>query len=275
MRKLLLLTACAAVAAPGVAATGTPASTKAAPTVAPRACRTLQARMGAPAFRQAFKTLGVCVSRLAPVDELNQQAASELCRAEQSDAAFASTHGGKTFAEFYGRGRNDANAFGNCVSTKMRSSVAAIQSATPNPARTCRSMRTTMTAATFALTFGTNANHSDAFGKCVSHVARAGAANLVAAAQACTAELGDASFAATHAGRTFAAVYGTNSDLSNAFGRCVAQKAQAAAALQRQELVAAAKACRSERRSDPAAFRSKYGSRPNAFGRCVAQKTSS
>lgn len=229
--------------------------------------------MGAQTFRAAFKAFGTCVSRVTPVDTLSRQSAEAQCRAEQSDPAFATSHEGKTFDAFYGRGQGGKNAFANCVTTKLRATVAVISNATPNPAQSCRSMRASMTAPTFALAFGTNANHSNAFGKCVSHLARTGAAGLVAAAQACTAEQADVSFAASHGGKTFAQAYGTNADLSNAFGKCVAQKAKARAAEQRQKLLAAARACKAERRSNPSAFRSAYGSRPNAFARCVAAKS--
>jgi hypothetical protein len=38
-------------------------------------------------------------------------------------------HGGKTFAQFYGVGRNHTNAFGKCVSAKERAASAAEVSA--------------------------------------------------------------------------------------------------------------------------------------------------
>jgi hypothetical protein len=273
MQKLLVLMVAlvAALAAGGAAAA--PSVAKADPTVAPRVCRALQATMGAHAFRAAFKAFGTCVSRVSPVDTLSRESAEAQCRAEQNDPAFAASHDGKTFDAFYGRGQSGKNAFANCVTTKLRATVAVIQRATPNPAQSCRSMRSSMTGPTFALAFGTNANHANAFGKCVSHVARGGAAGLVAAAQACTAEQADPSFAASHGGKTFAQTYGTNADLSNAFGKCVAQKAKAAAAEQRQKLLGAARACKTERRSNPAAFRSAYGNKPNAFAKCVAAKS--
>ena len=42
--------------------------------------------------------------------------AARTCKAQQADATFASTHDGKTFAEFYGTNENDRNAYGKCVS---------------------------------------------------------------------------------------------------------------------------------------------------------------
>jgi len=43
---------------------------------------------------------------------------AQQCRAEQDDAGFAASHGGKTFAQYYGTNGNAGNAFGKCVSSK-------------------------------------------------------------------------------------------------------------------------------------------------------------
>jgi hypothetical protein len=53
----------------------------------------------------------------------------------------------------------------------------------------------------------------------------------------------------------FKALYGTNANKSNAFGKCVAKLAQQ----NEQNRSNAAAACRSERSADPAAFAGKYG----------------
>jgi hypothetical protein len=79
-----------------------------------------------PNRRNAF---GKCVSSKARAvkieldeeDEENAEAsknAAKECDAERSDPDFPATHEGETFAEFYGRNRNDKNAFGKCVSSK-------------------------------------------------------------------------------------------------------------------------------------------------------------
>jgi hypothetical protein len=74
--------------------------------------------------RNAF---GKCVSRKArenktEADRQDKEKvnAAKACRAEQNDPNFAATHGGKSFAEFYGTNANDRNAFGKCVSRKAR-----------------------------------------------------------------------------------------------------------------------------------------------------------
>ena len=158
--------------------------------------------------------------------------------------------------------------------------AAALADTTPTPAaqsqanHDCTTLQTTLGAATFKQTYGTNANRSNAFGKCVSKMATAEQQNLTAAPGACRAEQSDSTFAANHGGKTFDQTYGTG-NLKNAFGKCVSAKAKAAAAQDVQAVEAAAKACSTERAADPAAFKTKYGTnanKANAFGKCVSGK---
>jgi hypothetical protein len=271
MRKLIVFAVVAAALAP-VAALATPAPAQAAS----KDCSALRAKIGAAAFTQAFggrsNAFGVCVSRMTRFEQSTLNSANTLCRGEQVDANFAASHDGKTFVEFYGTGKKHKNAFGNCVSLKARNSSAAGRSGM-NPARACAALRTKMTAAVFRQSFGTNANHGNAFGKCVSIVARAQSTDVVTAADACLAEASDAGFAAAHGGKSFQQFYGTNADLSNAFGNCVLKRLQASTAKLTQALVKASKTCKTMRRSDPASFRQKYGSRPNAFAKCVSAQS--
>ena len=214
-------------------------------------CTKLQATMGTQAFTQAYKTFGACVSKLAPVDQGNTASAQSTCNAQQSDANFAATHNGKTFAQYYGTGKDGRDAFGRCVSASAKASAAAENQATPNPAQTCRAARTAMGSAAFGQLYGTNANKTNAFGKCVSKTAQAQTTNEVNAASQC---------------RTDTTV--TSSTEPNAFGKCVASKSQSANAQQQQATVNAAKACESELKSTGAtAFKAKY----QTFGRCVSQ----
>jgi hypothetical protein len=158
---------------------------------------------------------------------------------------------------------------------------AALAAATPTPAdqsnaaKTCRAERTQMGDATFRATYGTNANRSNAFGKCVSkharleQQAREGAPD--SAARKCREEQQRDEAA-------FRARWGTNRNGRNAFGKCVAAQAQNHQQERRQAQlqadVNAARTCRAERAKDPVAFRNKYGTnrnKSNAFGRCVSQ----
>ena len=146
--------------------------------------------------------------------------------------------------------------------------------ATPGPAakaaavKQCTTERGGMGASAFKLLYGTNANRSNAFGKCVSKLATQNAKNSSNAAASCRAERSADQNA-------FAAKYGTGKNHANAFGNCVSQTAKAAAQAQQQATTNAAKACWAERKPDPAAFKAKYGTnanKSNAFGKCVSGK---
>jgi hypothetical protein len=266
MKKTIIVSALAFALAP-VAALATPTPQQ----QASKDCAALRAKIGATAFTQTFGTFGRCVSKLARVEQANTDSANTLCNAEQADPNFASTHGGKTFTQFYGTG-NGKNAFGRCVSLKAGNS-SKVEQRELNPARTCAALRTKMGRTLFGKAFGTNANHRNAFGKCVSMVARSQSSSVVNAATACLDELNDANFASTHGGKTFEQFYGTNADLSNAFGNCIAQKLQQATQQLQTALTNAAKTCRALQRSNPGQFRTKYGRRPNAFAKCVVAHT--
>jgi hypothetical protein len=148
----------------------------------------------------------------------------------------------------------------------------AVAGSPPSPADTaaavkqCSTERTAIGAPAFKLLYGTNADRSNAFGKCVSKLARQNAQNRVNAAAQCTTERSADATA-------FAIKYGKGPNHRNAFGNCVSGKAKAAAAAQVQATVNAAKTCWTERKADPAAFKAKYGTnanKSNAFGKCVS-----
>jgi hypothetical protein len=72
---------------------------------------------------------GKCVSSKARAKEADldsedreeaeaSKSAARECDAERSDPDFPASHDGETFAEHYGRNRNDRNAFGKCVASK-------------------------------------------------------------------------------------------------------------------------------------------------------------
>jgi hypothetical protein len=72
----------------------------------------------------------------------------------------------------------------------------------------------------------------------------------------------------------FKAMFGTNENKSNAYGKCVSKAAKRD---QKQETTAksnASKECKAEEAADPAAFTTKYGTGngKNAHGKCVSQK---
>jgi homogentisate 1,2-dioxygenase len=156
-------------------------------------------------------------------------------------------------------------------------SALAANGSSSSPAQRCDVQRTAIGTTAFNQLYGTNADRSNAFGNCVSKLARADEQNIANASKACKAEQEDANFAANHGGKTFAQFYGTNKNGHNAFGRCVSQKAEAAAQAQQQATINAARACKAEQKANPTAFKNRYGTnanKSNAFGKCVSQKAS-
>jgi hypothetical protein len=138
-----------------------------------RACSALKTSLGATTFGQTYGTnasrsnsFGMCVSRWTSAAHAARHAAMTACRAEQADPNFAAAHGGKTFTQFYGT--KGKNAFANCVKTKTAAALTTQRQATQNAAQQCKAERRTLGEAAFKAKYGTNANKSNAFGKCVS-----------------------------------------------------------------------------------------------------------
>jgi hypothetical protein len=149
-------------------------------------------------------------------------------------------------------------------------------SSTPTPQQQCRTEQTQMGSATFKQTYGTNKTKSNAFGKCVSKRTTA-TDDAQQQAQTNAAKSCKAEQAADPA--AFKTKYGTGKTGNNAYGRCVAQAAKAkqnkTVSDETSADVSAAKSCKAERATDPAAFKAKYGTnktKSNAFGKCVSQQ---
>src|SRR5262245_5764454 len=121
-RRLLVLALSALPLLAAAAFAGT--STNDVPANASKRCTALQARLGG-SFGQTFPTFDACVASLTPLVARNASNAAAACRAESADPGFAPAHGGKTFAQLYGRGRKHKRAFANCVATKVRGSATA------------------------------------------------------------------------------------------------------------------------------------------------------
>jgi hypothetical protein len=98
--------------------------------------------------------------------------AAKQCKAEQADANFATTHNGLTFDQFYGTNDNDRNSFGKCVSGKVHEALDQEDENDQNAAQQCRAERN-LDADAFRDKYGTNKNKKNAFGKCVSALAKA------------------------------------------------------------------------------------------------------
>ncbi len=140
--------------------------------------------------------------------------------------------------------------------------------ATPNASQSCKQQREMMGEGAFKATYGTNKKKSNAFGKCVSKMSSAQQDDQSSAAEKCRAEeQADAA--------AFAVKYGTNNNGKNAYGKCVSSTSKQADEKRTDATVSAAKQCKAERKTDPAAFKAKYGTnkdKSNAFGKCVSAK---
>ena len=176
VKKLLFIGVMALLVVPAAFADGSDGSGAAA------ACKALQ--KSAPAMfgpGKTYRNLGACVSAKAGRTGESGKNAAKACKAEQADANFASTHGGKSFSDFYGtsangngHGQGKGNAFGKCVSSKARDTTDDENGAELNAAKQCKAQRSDASFATshggksFSDYYGTNANKKNAFGKCVS-----------------------------------------------------------------------------------------------------------
>jgi hypothetical protein len=133
------------------------------------------------------------------------------------------------------------HSFSRCVRQNTAEERAERRAARRHAAKECKAERadTDFPAAhdgqTFQEFYGTGKNGRNAFGKCVSAKAKAQQAADDAAdkaevkafknaAKECQAESADATFPATHDGKSFSDFYGTNANKRNAFGKCVSSK---------------------------------------------------
>ena len=136
-------------------------------------CKTELATLGLANFKSLYapggtgaNAMGKCVSKHARAAAANRTNAAKTCKAEMAmpEAAFRAAHGGMSFAEFYGKNKNDRNAYGKCVSSKATTANAQQEAALMKAAKACKAERAADRAA-FTAKYGGKAN---AFGKCVS-----------------------------------------------------------------------------------------------------------
>jgi hypothetical protein len=137
-------------------------------------CKAELARLGEANFRSLYapggsgaNAMGKCVSKHARAAAANRTNAAKACKAEMAmpEAQFRATHGDKSFAEFYGKNRNDRNAYGKCVSSKAQTAGAQQEATLMKAAKACKAERAADRAA-FTAKYGGKA--ASAFGKCVS-----------------------------------------------------------------------------------------------------------
>jgi hypothetical protein len=136
-------------------------------------CKTELATLGAANFKALYapggsgaNAMGKCVSKHAHAAAVNQMNAAKACKAEMAmpEATFRAAHNGMSFAEFYGKNKNDKNAYGKCVSSKAKTANEQQEAKTMKAAKACKAERAADKAA-FTAKYGGKAS---AFGKCVS-----------------------------------------------------------------------------------------------------------
>lgn len=145
-----------------------------------------------------------------------RSAAEKQCRSERQQM-------GPLFKATYGTNKNKSNAFGKCVSHRTDQNTSDQNSAQNSAEKQCRNQQSSDPNG-FASQWGSK---HDAFGKCVSTTARSTSnkdestqvSDEDNAAKQCRAERSQDDAA-------FKDKYGTNHNKSNAFGKCVSQKAR-------------------------------------------------
>lgn len=168
MRKLVL-TALLALAVPAVALAedGAPSPTD----LAQAACKTEKAQMGTTTFKATYAARSVsaatnaCVAKRDGGADSALKNAAKACKAERAADPAA-------FTTKYATNKNGRNAYGKCVSAKAREAAAQQTQARVNAAKACKTERAADPAA-FKTKYGTNENGRNAFGKCVSKLAKA------------------------------------------------------------------------------------------------------
>jgi hypothetical protein len=166
-RSLIAIAAALALPAAAMAQDSTPSPS----TSAGQACKT-ERKADPAAFKQAYGTnknksnaFGKCVSQRTRSEKANRSDAASQCKAERTADEAA-------FTQKYGTGKKGRNAYGKCVSTTAKQLATAETEARVNAAKQCKAERKADPAA-FKEQYGTNKNKANAFGKCVSKLAKA------------------------------------------------------------------------------------------------------
>ena len=163
----LLLAAVAVTASAAFAAQGDQGKSPA------QVCKTELTTLGAANFKALYSpggsganAMGKCVSKHAHAAAVNQTNAAKACKAEMAmpEVTFRAAHNGMSFSEFYGKNKNDKNAYGKCVSSKAKTANEQQEAKLMKAAKACKAERAADKAA-FTAKYGGKAS---AFGKCVS-----------------------------------------------------------------------------------------------------------
>lgn len=125
-----------------------------------RACQALRTSLGAATFKATYganadksNAFGRCVSRWTQAEHRNRHEAEAACKANLPEAK--------------------PGELQRCIQAKRKAASARGRSAVENAARTCKAERKASGDAAFRARYGTNADKSNAFGRCVSKLAQA------------------------------------------------------------------------------------------------------
>jgi hypothetical protein len=108
---------------------------------------------------------GKCVSKTSKTQDKNATEAKSSCKTEQAADPAA-------FKAKYGTNKNKSNAYGKCVSAQAKAADQESQADTISAAKQCKAERK-LDPDAFKNKYGTNKNKRNAFGKCVSAIAKA------------------------------------------------------------------------------------------------------
>jgi hypothetical protein len=161
MKKACIVLAALAVVALPAAATAKHQSGGA--TNAAKYCKSLRAQMGVDQFRATYRNKGKCVSKRVHELRAARKAALQACRQEL----------GTGQAKVRRHGNPDHAALRQCVRQKLQAATGDDAQGVVNAAKQCAAERDADPAA-FEQKYGTNENHRNAFGKCVSQHANDG-----------------------------------------------------------------------------------------------------
>lgn len=153
--------ACASLLAVAVAAAGNATSSSHAKNLAAKQC-TAERKADAVAFRATYgeHPMRACIQGTTDEVAAELRNAAKQCKAEREADPGA-------FRENYGTNENGSNAFGKCVSKKVRAEIKEDVAEFKNAAKECRAERNGDPDA-FQQAYGNNHNGRNAFGKCVS-----------------------------------------------------------------------------------------------------------
>ncbi len=162
--KRVMTIGCACVCASllaAAAAAGGPTSDSHARNVAAKQCAA-QKKADRAAFSAAYgkHAMRNCIKGTTDETSAELKNAAKECKAERQ----ADPEG---FQQTYGSNHNGRNAFGKCVSQKVRPEVREDVAQFKNAAKACRDERQADPEG-FQQTYGSNHNGRNAFGKCVS-----------------------------------------------------------------------------------------------------------